>query len=226
MNLLKRACTMLFGKEMRETYLTVATLLVSIASIVTSVRQSELARNSAYLPCIKVEILDNVEEIKLTWDSESTLDSSEIPQIHMRLTNIGNGNANNVRIEFDSRVLTAWQKKLEEMNPDIGLDYTINKKNFLVDVPYILMGKENAVTIDFPNAYLECLNQLYRWKDITNTDSFELPNIRMTIIYEDIQGKVMKYDIECRTSIKENMYIDSSEGNSIIMNFEFDELEN
>ena len=43
------------------------------------------------------------------------------------------------------------------MNPDIGRDYMDEEKNFLIEVPYVLVGKENAVTVMLPNAYLECL---------------------------------------------------------------------
>ena len=88
------------------------------------------------------------------------------------------------------------------------------------------MGKENAVTVMFPNAYLECLSQLYKWKEITDEDAFELPNIRMTVVYEDIQGKVISYDIECISELEENVYIGSSEGNSIIIGWELNELDN
>lgn len=43
------------------------------------------------------------------------------------------------------------------MNPDIERDYMDEEKNFLIEVPYVLVGKENAVTVMLPNAYLECL---------------------------------------------------------------------
>ena len=44
----------------------------------------------AYLPCIKVETLDGEERIQLTWNNDSTSDSPDIPQMHLKLTNIGN----------------------------------------------------------------------------------------------------------------------------------------
>lgn len=207
-------------------YISVIALLVSIFAIIVSFREGELARNSTYLPKIKVETLDSEEKIQLTWNNDPMSDSQDIPQMHLKLTNIGNGNANNVAIIFDNKVLGKWQKKLKEMNPDIGSDYMVDEENFLIEVPYILMGKENAVTVMFPNAYLECLSQLYKWKEITDEDAFELPNIRMTVVYEDIQGKVISYDIECISELEENVYIGSSEGNSIIIGWELNELDN
>lgn len=172
-----------------------------------------------------METLDGEERIQLTWNNDSTSDLPDIPQMHLKLTNIGNGNANNVSIEFDRKVLRKWQKKLKEMNPDTGLDYEAEEKDFLIEVPYILTGKENAVTIMLPNEYLECLTQLYKWGEITGEGAFDLPNIRMTIVCEDIQGKVIRYDIECVSELKEGAYSSSSEGNSvIIIDWEMQEL--
>lgn len=164
----------------------IMTLIVAIIALC----QNTISRNSAFKPLIYVETLEN-ESISFEWNTKEPIKLDKVPQLNLRLTNIGNGNANMVNVRFKNKNINAWIKELRKMNPNSH--YTEVKDDIQISIPYILQGVDNCQEIKMPTLYLECLNEMLKVSDESNISKFSVPALSFELNYEDIQGKTVTY---------------------------------
>lgn len=68
-------------------------------------------RNSEYKPQIEIETIQEEQTIWFEWNINEERNDVDFDTVSLKLTNVGNGNADNVTVEFDSEVLEEWIKK-------------------------------------------------------------------------------------------------------------------
>ena len=197
---------------------TVFALFVGIREIDESI----ITRNSAYMPLIKVETIEDNFELK--WDKNTKTPDGIVEEVKFNVFNIGNGHANKVQVKFDKEVLEEWEKVLEELNPGEKYNYTKNEEDFIKSISYILMGKENSVEVMIPKVYMECLTEIYLWSDITDDGPKELPSLSFEVCYQDIQGKVFTYGYTFNNWFEEKIAKESNAGKgAIVLKSELDD---
>ena len=153
---------------------TIIGLFVAILAFKDNVK----TRNSAYLPCIKIDTLEKNPMIEFRWKEGEDKQNIEYPQLDLTLTNIGNGNADNVVVQFDEAVLREWVAILSEINPDQDYSYFLNQKNLSIEYPYVLIGNDEAKVFQVPEIYWKCLREIYAQKE---NGPMELPGLNLKV---------------------------------------------
>lgn len=181
--------------------------ILKIAGIITLIvtiivlYQNTISRNSTFKPLIHVETLGN-ESISFEWNTKEPIKLDKVPQLNLRLTNIGNGNAKMVNVRFKSKNINAWIKELRKMNPNSH--YPEVKDDIQISIPYILQGVDNCQEIKMPIQYLECLNEMLKVSDDSNISKFSVPALSFELNYEDIQGKTVTYKYQYCTLFEQD----------------------
>ncbi len=184
---------------------TIIGLFVAILAFKDNVK----TRNSAYLPCIKIDTLEKNPMIKFRWKEGEDKQNIEYPQLDLTLTNIGNGNADNVVVQFDEAVLREWVAILSEINPDQDYSYFLNQKNLSIEYPYVLIGNDEAKVFQVPEIYWKCLREIYAQKE---NGPMELPGLNLKVLYTDIQSVSIEYSYKLNCIVAEEMALASSYG--------------
>ena len=182
---------------------TIIGLFVAILAFKDNVK----TRNSAYLPCIKIDTLEKNPMIEFRWKEGEDKQNIEYPQLDLTLTNIGNGNADNVVVQFDEAVLREWVAILSEINPDHS--YFLNQKNLSIEYPYVLIGNDEAKVFQVPEIYWKCLREIYAQKE---NGPMELPGLNLKVLYTDIQSVPIEYSYKLNCIVAEEMALASSYG--------------
>lgn len=184
---------------------TIIGLFVAILAFKDNVK----TRNSAYLPCIKIDTLEKNPMIEFRWKEGEDKQNIEYPQLDLTLTNIGNGNADNVVVQFDEAVLREWVAILSEINPDQDYSYFLNQKNLSIEYPYVLIGNDEAKVFQVPEIYWKCLREIYAQKE---NGPMELPGLNLKVLYTDIQSVPIEYSYKLNCIVAEEMALASSYG--------------
>lgn len=184
---------------------TIIGLFVAILAFKDNVK----TRNSAYLPCIKIDTLEKNPMIEFRWKEGENKQNIEYPQLDLTLTNIGNGNADNVVVQFDEAVLREWVAILSEINPDQDYSYFLNQKNLSIEYPYVLIGNDEAKVFQVPEIYWKCLREIYAQKE---NGPMELPGLNLKVLYTDIQSVPIEYSYKLNCIVAEEMALASSYG--------------
>ncbi len=193
---------------------TIIGLFVAILAFKDNVK----TRNSAYLPCIKIDTLEKNPMIEFRWKEGEDKQKIEYPQLDLTLTNIGNGNADNVVVQFDEAVLGKWVAILSEINPDQDYSYFLNQKNLNIEYPYVLVGNDEAKVFQVPEVYWKCLREIYAQKE---NETMELPGLNLKVLYTDIQSVPIEYSYKLNCIVAEGMALASSSGeNGIKLTFQ------
>lgn len=184
---------------------TIIGLFVAILAFKDNVK----TRNSAYLPCIKIDTLEKNPMIEFRWKEGEDKQNIEYPQLDLTLTNIGNGNADNVVVQFDEAVLREWVAILSEINPDQDYSYFLNQKNLSIEYPYVLIGNDEAKVFQVLEIYWKCLREIYAQKE---NGPMELPGLNLKVLYTDIQSVPIEYSYKLNCIVAEEMALASSYG--------------
>lgn len=184
---------------------TIIGLFVAILAFKDNVK----TRNSAYLPCIKIDTLEKNPMIEFRWKEGEDKQNIEYPQLDLTLTNIGNGNADNVVVQFDEAVLREWVAILSEINPDQDYSYFLNQKNLSIEYPYVLIDNDEAKVFQVPEIYWKCLREIYAQKE---NGPMELPGLNLKVLYTDIQSVPIEYSYKLNCIVAEEMALASSYG--------------
>ena len=184
---------------------TIIGLFVAILAFKDNVK----TRNSAYLPCIKIDTLEKNPMIEFRWKEGEDKQNIEYQQLDLTLTNIGNGNADNVVVQFDEAVLREWVAILSEINPDQDYSYFLNQKNLSIEYPYVLIGNDEAKVFQVPEIYWKCLREIYAQKE---NGPMELPGLNLKVLYTDIQSVPIEYSYKLNCIVAEEMALASSYG--------------
>ena len=184
---------------------TIIGLFVAILAFKDNVK----TRNSAYLPCIKIDTLEKNPMIEFRWKEGEDKQNIEYPQLDLTLTNIGNGNADNVVVQFDEAVLREWVAILSEINPDQDYSYFLNQKNLSIEYPYVLIGNDEAKVFQVPEIYWKCLREIYAQKE---NGPMELPGLNLKVLYTDIQSVPIEYSYKLNCIVAQEMALASSYG--------------
>lgn len=184
---------------------TIIGLFVAILAFKDNVK----TRNSAYLPCIKIDTLEKNPMIEFRWKEGEDKQNIEYPQLDLTLTNIGNGNADNVVVQFDEAVLREWVAILSEINPDQDYSYFLNQKNLSIEYPYVLIGNDEAKVFQVPEIYWKCLREIYAQKE---NGPMELPGLNLKVLYTDIQSVPIEYSYKLNCIVAEEIALASSYG--------------
>ena len=172
----------------------IAALAIAIVTLHTDIE----TRNSEYKPRIKVEVVQEEKGITFCWNINKESKDVEFEPVLLKLSNIGNGNADNVTVEFDTVVLEKWMKELKELNPKGDYKYLSSysegemKKTF----SYMLKNAESSYTVKIPEIYFDYLNEIYKQINISEKQEIELSTIKMKIKCYDIQDKPLEYQYE------------------------------
>ncbi|RHT19036.1 hypothetical protein [Clostridium sp. AM33-3] len=184
---------------------TIIGLFVAILAFKDNVK----TRNSAYLPCIKIDTLEKNPMIEFRWKEGEDKQNIEYSQLDLTLTNIGNGNADNVVVQFDEAVLREWVAILSEINPDQDYSYFLNQKNLSIEYPYVLIGNDEVKVFQVPEIYWKCLREIYAQK---GNGPMELPGLNLKVLYTDIQSVPIEYSYKLNCIVAEEMALASSYG--------------
>ena len=109
---------------------TVITLVITVFVL----KEDIISRNSTYMPLIKVELLSS-SNVELKWDLNEEVQISEIPKITLKLTNIGNGVANKLKIDFDKNILNEWKKYMKCLREIYRWNTRENRKEITLPIP-------------------------------------------------------------------------------------------
>lgn len=170
---------------------TAITLLIMFITLKDNIE----TRNSAYLPQLEIEIEDENSSVVLKWKENTESVNEKYTQVNMKLINIGNGNANDVSIEFDEKVLEEWVSTLSQINPDRDYDYLLENNNLKIDYSYVLVGTEEAKVFQVPSIYWECLREICI-EAKKQGEEIELPGVNFKVSCFDIQSNPIKYKYE------------------------------
>lgn len=179
---------------------TVITLVITVFVL----KEDIISRNSTYMPLIKVELLSS-SNVELKWDLNEEVQISEIPKITLKLTNIGNGVANKLKIDFDKNILNEWKKELLEIypNPQKKYDFLFDERGLTVEYSYLPNDLNKYIEVDVPAQYMKCLREIYRWNTRENRKEITLPIPCFKITYYDVQGRSIKYEYGFETNMDE-----------------------
>lgn len=196
------------NNEIIECLYKIATIIGLFVAIL-AFKDNVKTRNSAYLPCIKIDTLEKNPIIEFRWKEGEDKQNIEYPQLDLTLTNIGNGNADNVVVQFDEAVLREWVAILSEINPDQDYSYFLNQKNLSIEYPYVLIGNDEAKVFQVPEIYWKCLREIYAQKE---NGPMELPGLNLKVLYTDIQSVPIEYSYKLNCIVAEEMALASSYG--------------
>lgn len=220
----RKKLTKKIGKILKifNTFILTATLVLTAITLY----QNKINRDSAYMPLLKCYTNSN---IYVMW-SENDIKKVEPPEIKLKIQNIGNGVADNVKVRFDLSVFSDWVEILSSLNPDgnyeyikdkSGISVCINqvsvkdKKTKDIEIDYILPGEENAINIELPLIYRVALQELCKWSNQNN--GVDCSFLKFDLECFDVQGKVVRYEVEFELQPKEVGAIDSYDGKGKIL---------
>lgn len=184
--------------------------IISTIIAVISLTDSIITRNSSHLPYLKVESVDENPRIVYYWNENGNIISEDFSHLNLKITNIGNGNANNVSIEFNEKVLQEWEEKIQSIDKQVSYVSKLDNETLNIKYPYILMGTDDEKTFQIPSVYWKCLREMYTKH--RGNGGISIPPLSFNIQFSDIQNITINYNYEIKEVGTSEIAMDSGTG--------------
>lgn len=207
--------------EYKNALIQIVISIISTIIVLLTLFEMQAARNASYLPDIsfsntKVAIAwdknglpytntDDLDVITKLTDEDTVI--NKLPQI--KIYNIGVGTAKDISFEWNNEQnINEFIYILNSYN-DINITYDKGMVNIKTptseqgiwgpdesQIDFLLNSTQEYDTLLFPLSYYELIKEFY-----IRTDAKEIPTIKLTVSYSDVQGKVYKSTIKINANI-------------------------